>query len=74
MSSPSFITECGATVLHTAVLRASSVLLLLFFPIKALCLFMLLMTIAWHRDHIQNDKVRAVFGYCVLFVFLHTQF
>lgn len=28
------------------------------FPIKALCLFMLLMTIAWHRDHIQNDKVR----------------
>lgn len=31
---------------------------LFLFPIKALCLFMLLMTIAWHRDHIQNDKVR----------------
>lgn len=34
----------------------------------ALCLFMLLMTIAWHRDHIQNDKLLSSASLAIMYV------
>lgn len=33
---------------------------------------MLMMTIAWHRDHVQNDKVRIIF-FLSFFIYLQTQ-
>lgn len=66
-----FYLRCVSFIVYVSVLFSSLTYFFMILPPKALCFFMLTMTVAWHRDLVQTGKVRLISD--LFFIFFLTR-